>query len=35
MVYQAVAVFYDGHVVHARRYRLVVASSGAEWVFHP
>jgi hypothetical protein len=35
VVYQAVAVFYDRHVVHARRYRLVVASQGAEWVFHP
>jgi hypothetical protein len=35
VVYQAVAVFYDRHVVHARRYRLVVASPGAEWVFHP
>jgi hypothetical protein len=35
VVYQAVAVFYDRHEVHARRYRLVVASPGADWVFQP
>lgn len=35
VIYQAVAVFYDQHDVRARRYQLVVASPGTDWVFQP
>jgi hypothetical protein len=35
LVYQGVAVFYDQDTVQARRFRLLLAAPGAEWVFRP
>jgi hypothetical protein len=35
LVYQGVAVFYDRDAVQGRRFRLLVAVPGADWVFGP